>query len=804
MVTQFTHNRLFPSHPYTGPSVYDDYAEPPVLQLAKEGVKASLNRMADTLLAPYADELAHLLKVAKLPLPPSIDWINQPCGWSVMGTYATVDYPPTLVGVLDCETLVKVKEYPVMAVYLASDGTWYCWKTPKVGEYIPLLPNSLVIGHNVAYDTALVKGRVLAIDNQVLATQVSGFTTTQQWVSYAPPPEHQKPLWAYKGYGKGNYKSLADTSEFYLHQKLDKAERNAFVDAECYEDLHENWASLLRYCANDVQVTHECFKVLHGRWKQKAPNSVSMWGLIAANSYRLPIAHNWNEWLSETEKTYQQTQQLIRDALLAVALEWVEQGHDPQDAWHSMVDWQVKPKTRKLPGMPEWYRKPMMKEGISLKSVLGHTLLKIEYLGHPVQWSRDKGYFTVEGRIPHPDGTGANVGYLFSQDFTPLFESGALSSRDARCQNLISQAYSTAYWQSVRSRALAVRVQDGWVVPMTGGGTVTGRVTEPLWLTTCDPKSKRIGSELKSRIQAPKGHKLVIADFASQELRIAWLLGDSRVGQVGGTLMSQAGIAGDKSNKTDSHSLLSQYLTSEVKYPIDRDTSKTIGYAMQYGAGAKKIGCNIRLVCPQLSVHETEAIAKVAIEYRKGKAVWIDGVKVLRGGSDSEAFNAIADIANQDRPRTPLMGREMPDPLMPLYVGSDELTTRANYVIQATAKDQLDCLCTAFSYLCQHFKVDAYINWSRHDEVMVVAQDADVVMVVEMLQQAHAFTWAALHEALGLIQMPTIGLWFEDVNVDTVCRKEVTKSCLTPSNKVEPPMGGIVTPSQLKGIARWS
>lgn len=804
MVTKFTHNRLFPSYPYPGPTEFDaGTPEPPVLQLAPEGILASLERMAKTLLAPYADELANLLRVAHHAKPPTLDWERHPAGWSVLGQTTTIPYPPVKVGVLDCETLVKVKEYPVMAVMLGSDGVWYSWKTPKVGEYIPLTPKSLIVGHNVSYDAALVQvgAKVLALDTQVLATQVSGLCTDQQWVSYAPPSPADKPLWAYKGYGKGNYKSLKDTAKFYLGEDLDKTIRNLFVEANSYEDLHHEWASLLSYCADDVRVTHKVFVVLYDLWKGKAPHSASLWGAIVANSYRLPIAPDWDSWLANTEEVYHKAQQDITEALKGEAEAWVAQGQDTLDPWHGMVDWTIKPKTRKLKGYPEWYRKT---DGeFSLKSVMGHTLLKLEYLGKPVRWSRSLGYHTEEGAVPHPDGTGENVGYLFSHKFANLFESGALSSRNPQCQRLIELAYSTAYWTAVRERALHVRVQDGWVVPQTGGGTVTGRVTEPLWLTTCDPKAKRIGSELKSRIQAPPGHKLLLADFSSQELRIAWLLGDSRVGAVGGTPMSRAGIAGDKAKGTDSHTMLAVHLTQQAGSKITRDTAKTIGYAIQYGAGVKSVSNTIRLQCPHLSFEESTAIAKAAIEFKKGKVMYEDNERVYYGGSDSDAFNAIASIANTDRPRTPLLEREMPDPLMPRYVGRDYATTRGNWVIQATARDQLDLLCTAFAYLCQHFKLEAFIAWSRHDEVIVVAPDHEVDLAAEMLQQAHAFTWAALHEALGLVQMPTIGLWFDDVNVDIVCRKEVTKSCVTPSNTVEPPKGYIITPAQIKGVKTW-
>lgn len=681
MVTKFTHSKLFPGHPYPGPTRFDGTTpEPPILQLSDDGVIASLARMALNLLEPYQDELERLINLPETKRPAGIEWDKQPVGWARMDTYESVEYPPTLVGVLDGETLVKDHQYPVMVTYLGSDGTWYAWKTPRVGAYVPLKPNSLIVGHNVSYDTALIDGPVLGLDTQVLATQVSGFCTDQQWVSYGVP-DHNKPIWAYKGFGKGNYKSLADTVAFYLKgKKLDKTVRNAFVEANTYEDLHLEWCILLEYCANDVKVTHQVLQVLWALWKAKAPNPISLWGAIVANSYRIPIAPDYGEWLAKTEEIYHQTQEDITTALKEIADEWVAAGQDLEDPWHSLVDWTVKPKTRVLKGYPEWYRK-VKESRFTLKSVIGHYLLKIEYLGKPVRWTKKLGYHTDEGRIPHPEGDeNDNVGYLFSQDFTPMFDSGALSSRDSRCQRLIELAYSTAYWQSVRTRALAVRVQNGWVVPQTGGGTVTGRVTEPLWLTTCDPKKGRIGSELKSRIQAPPGHKLVLADFASQEMRIMWLLADREVGEVGGTPMSQAGIAGDKALGTDCHSLLATHMTEVAGAKVPRDTAKTINYAMGYGAGFSKVGNNLRLECPHLSKEECVAIAKAAIEYKKGKQYWEDGERRYFGGTDSEAFNALMKIASVDRPRTPLLGREMPDPIMPRYVGKEYVTTRNNWV----------------------------------------------------------------------------------------------------------------------------
>ena len=138
MVTKFTHSKLFPGHSYPGPTRFDGTSpEPPVLQLSDDGVIASLSRMALNLLEPYQDELERLINLPETKRPAGIEWDKQPAGWARMDTYESVEYPPTLVGVLDGETLVKDHQYPVMVTYLGSDGTWYAWKTPRTGRATP-------------------------------------------------------------------------------------------------------------------------------------------------------------------------------------------------------------------------------------------------------------------------------------------------------------------------------------------------------------------------------------------------------------------------------------------------------------------------------------------------------------------------------------------------------------------------------------------------------------------------------------------------------------------------------------------
>lgn len=100
----------------------------------------------------------------------------------------------------------------------------------------------------------------------------------------------------------------------------------------------------------------------------------------------------------------------------------------------------------------------------------------------------------------------------------------------------------------------------GAIIPkLIPSGTISRRAVEDTWLTASNPKSSRLGSELKAMVRAPPGTKLVCyfwsrarlwpgrtsvtlsflwsppkvgADVDSQELWIAAVLGDACATQV--------------------------------------------------------------------------------------------------------------------------------------------------------------------------------------------------------------------------------------------------------------------------------
>jgi DNA polymerase gamma 1 len=855
MVSKSVFKKLFPGVEYVG-SDFDDQPEPRVLPLAPEGVVNSLNRMAGAKLAPYMEDLSKLLDLEIEPPTSVPDYESQPAGWSKLSNLESVPYPPGRVRVIDVETLVKQGSVPVMAVALCPDG-FYIWKTPKLGDLIPIGNNRLTLGHNVSYDMARFKesyqgleAELYCLDTMNMSTMVSGFCSAQVAVKLKLEGQNETnlPRWAYKGFGKSNYKSLGDTFKFYCRgSKMmapDKSLRNKFVDAESLENLVDDWQQLLLYNVLDTVYTLKVFQKVYPLWRSKTPTNTSLYGQMCSGFYRLPLNTQFQDWVANTDKLYHQTVDSISSELEQVALERVSEYTEmaldtlkhyictvstlyapyykglatklylvtlaylrlggTDDPWLTKLDWNVKLNTRKLKGYPEWYRKAKSGQNphITLKSQLAPYLLKLAFEGEPVIHSKPKGWHTRVSKIPHPTGEG-NVGYLFSKDFLPMYDNGMLKANDDRCQALLTKAVGISYWTSVRSRVMNTTVVNNWTLPELGGGAVSNRVNDPLWLTTCEAKKHLLGSELKSRIKAPDGHKLLIADFSSQEMRIAWTLGDARVGKVGGTPMSLSGIKGSKSEGTDAHSMTATKISNITGKKFPRQGAKVINFSMLYMAGVKTVSGYIRQVLPEVTIAEARTIAKETLEYRRGKVTYNDNSREYTGGTDSETYTAIDIMACSPKPRTVLLDREMPDPLCPLYCRNEFYTTRANWTIQAPARDQLDCLTTAFNYMAEYAGLKAKLIWSRHDEVIVLAPDSEVTQVSELLQQAHIFTWAALHEKLGLYDLPSHGLLFEEINVDTVCRKEVDSPLETPSISDPEPVGYYIKASETKGYSFW-
>ncbi|CAI7996422.1 DNA polymerase subunit gamma-1 (Fragment) [Geodia barretti] len=307
-------------------------------------------------------------------------------------------------------------------------------------------------------------------------------------------------------------------------------------------------------------------------------------------------------------------------------------------------------------------------------------------------------------KLPHKDGSELNVGNPLAKSFLHQMETGTLTSAAGRLgQRILTLNSAISFWRSARQRILeqfvvweekdnssenSDSVARGVILPqLVVAGTVTRRAVEPTWLTASNAKETRVGSELKVMVRAPDGYHFVGADVDSQELWIAAVLGDTRfAGMHGCTAVGWMTLQGSKSEGTDVHS------NTASTIGISRDQAKVLNYGRIYGAGRPFIELLLKQFNPSLTGTEVADKSRTLLEATKGRRhyklteegtemvehcgvrvgeerlVPVDAVRgmrwvsryttgrVWRGGSESDLFNKLEQIATSDRPTTPVLG----------------------------------------------------------------------------------------------------------------------------------------------------
>lgn len=246
-------------------------------------------------------------------------------------------------------------------------------------------------------------------------------------------------------------------------------------------------------------------------------------------------------------------------------------------------------------------------------------------------------------KLPHKNGNSFRVGNPLSKDFLNKFSENILSSGDAvegSAKRVIDIARMMSYWRNNRDRIMGQMVvwlskdelpnslrnnasidditEYGAICPqVVTCGTLTRRAMEPTWMTASNSQRERIGSELRSMVQAPTGYRIVGADVDSQELWIASVLGDAYAcGIHGATPLGWMTISGSKSNGTDMHSITAKAVG------ISRDHAKVINYARIYGAGQNFAEGLLKQFNPTLSDTEARVKSQKMFAITKGKRVY--------------------------------------------------------------------------------------------------------------------------------------------------------------------------------------
>jgi DNA polymerase gamma 1 len=260
-------------------------------------------------------------------------------------------------------------------------------------------------------------------------------------------------------------------------------------------------------------------------------------------------------------------------------------------------------------------------------------------------------------------------------------------------------------------------------------------------------------------VQSPDGYKIVGADFASQEMRLFALIGDSFKGRIGSSELSRLLVAGE-----DIHTALS------VKSGAPRQICKNINYGAVYGLGL----ASAEVYCSLAGMQNPRSRAKEILSSLKGTK----SGSVLSGGLASLPFNALARlIADPFNTVSPILGNKLTKGLGT----SDFATSRQNWIVQTSGCDLRDLLVTTLHAMDSSYRILLYV----HDEPRYLVPEGQVDQFVKDLQQAHLETMTYVFEALGIDdQVPEPYQYFDGVEIDSYWRKDAKDPCVTPTRPI--------------------
>jgi DNA polymerase gamma 1 len=741
-------------------------------------------------------------------------------GWVYFddGRWVPCAPPDKVTAVLDFETVEHEGFwYPVCCVGLAIDG-WYCWVadiraigTGNGARVIPFGKRCALVGHNVSYDRQYLESEYDLADtgNRFFDTMgahilCNGMGNQQRSAYNAMAGSEYPAHWMAETATNG----LDAVYTHYVGGYLSKGVRDELVNGG-YKWLQEpgSLERLLMYCFEDVRATHEVYKALYPQYLSHVPDKAQRLGHLLIGSSWVPLsADRWASCYENAEREYQRINRSVGDELRAAYTQFCDRYvsdfqaftvsllaakadlGDPIAAYVAELPMQVRSldwapaRSGKTKGLPAWYR--ATNADLTLKSKIAPIVLGVTYMGEPIccrPAGKSWAWFTAsQGYLPHPDGN-EFLSNPFVKGNLKAFEAGTYASANG-CADLLAKIASCINWQSMRARVASIHTEAPKGYPVTipqviATGTITGRATDKAWLVFPNPKEKRVGTEVKSMIEAPPGYLLIGADQDSQELWLGACLADrANGGYVGSTPLSLMVIAGDSSKGTDFMSVVAKQAGTK------RQEVKARVYGGFYGQGRKGDIDVLRKANPGQPEEWYASQSAQFLSAFKGAR----GDRGWAGGLASQAFNGMAAIADSRTPRTPVTNRTI---TRVLQNNKEYATTRQNWVIQASGADMRDLWVVLVLFYFRNLEIDGRLCLTLHDEARFIVRESHATQAVYALQLANATIRAHFIDRMGLDNIPAGIIWHGSVDVDKVLRKEPNAPCVTPSQPTPIPPG---------------
>lgn len=503
-------------------------------------------------------------------------------------------------------------------------------------------------------------------------------------------------------------------------------------------------------------------------------------------------------------------------------------------------------------GRPRWYNLLCKdKDTLSLNQRVSVLILKIKYRDQPLEYVKiqgdqgtDEGWQAGGKWLIHPDNRKKRVIKLSLKGYSRHFERGIFTSACQDLNKAMQMARSTAISRSFLSRFQAIEAKNigygDFVIPCTSVmGAVSLRaqdstfrvVKNPVALTPENkakwketgvipplPPSTPIGTSLLNHIEARPGWKFVLFDYAGQESKAAGLLANAdpygKVTQYAMDPFLRIQQVGSKADKTDIHSRVARDILGDVTL---RDYGKVLVYALLYNQGVNSAAEFLLSVLPKMDEDTAKATARKFQKAMKGdsglasnvfRALAFYGNGLLRPNLVPDLFGNLGDHTPGDRirlgagdpfahtvPYTPL-GTKISKGLWDSQ--GDFLTTRYNYVIQATCRAMLAIALLMFNHIASYYKIPHHLVFTIHDCIGYMVPDSFVERAALILCIAHKYSWAKLEKTLNIDTMAAIGLYPDEIEVDHIWRKKISDPVATPEYPDGvPQLGYTLTPAQL-------